>query len=320
VQRWRGRDGVPPGWGRCVVTIGVFDGVHRGHQQLIGRAVARARELGDLPTVLITFDPHPSEVLRPGSHPPQLTTLTRRAELVAELGVDAFWVLPFTHEFAHVAPAEFVHELLVDRLHASAVVVGRNFTYGYKAAGDVAELQRLGQRFGFEATGLDLVADGDRGRTVTFSSTYIRSSIAAGDVEAAADALGRPHRVEGVVVRGDQRGRELGYPTANVAATEHAAIPADGVYAGWFVRPGRDGGEERLPTAVSVGSNPTFSGQVRTVEAFVLDHTEDFYGQRVGVDFVGKVRGMTRFDSIEELITAMDGDVATTRGLLGLPG
>jgi riboflavin kinase/FMN adenylyltransferase len=303
-----------------VVTIGVFDGVHRGHQQLIGRAVARGVELGDLPTVLITFDPHPSEVLRPGSHPPQLTTLTRRAELVAELGVDAFWVLPFTHEFAHVAPAEFVHELLVDRLHASAVVVGRNFTYGYKAAGDVAELQRLGQRFGFEATGLDLVADGDRGRTVTFSSTYIRSSIAAGDVEAAADALGRPHRVEGVVVRGDQRGRELGYPTANVAATEHAAIPADGVYAGWFVRPGRDGGEERLPAAVSVGSNPTFSGQVRTVEAFVLDHTEDFYGQRVGVDFVGRVRGMTRFDSVEELITAMDGDVATTRGLLGLPG
>ena len=320
MQRWRGRDGVPPGWGRCVVTIGVFDGVHRGHQQLIGRAVERAGELGNLPTVLITFDPHPSEVLRPGSHPAQLTTLTRRAELVAELGVDAFWVLPFTHEFAHVAPAEFVHELLVDRLHASAVVVGRNFTYGYKAAGDVAELQRLGQRFGFEAIGLDLVADGDRGRTVTFSSTYIRSSIAAGDVEAAADALGRPHRVEGVVVRGDQRGRELGYPTANVAATEHAAIPADGVYAGWFVRPGRDGGEERLPTAVSVGTNPTFSGQVRTVEAFVLDHTEDFYGQRVGVDFVGRVRGMTRFDSIEELISAMDGDVATTRGLLGLPG
>jgi riboflavin kinase / FMN adenylyltransferase len=313
VQRWRGRDGVPPGWGRCVVTIGVFDGVHRGHQQLIARAVDRAGELGGLPTVLITFDPHPSEVLRPGSHPAQLTTLPRRAELVAELGVDAFWVLPFTHEFAHVAPAEFVHELLVDRLHASAVVVGRNFTYGYKAAGDVAELERLGQRFGFEALGLDLVADGDRGRTVTFSSTYIRSSIAAGDVEAAADALGRPHRVEGVVVRGDQRGRELGYPTANVAATEHAAIPADGVYAGWLVRHG-----ESLPAAISVGTNPTFSGQVRTVEAFVLDHTEDFYGQRVGVDFVGRVRGMTRFDSIDELIVAMDGDVATTRTLLGL--
>jgi riboflavin kinase/FMN adenylyltransferase len=297
-----------------VVTIGVFDGVHRGHQQLIGFAVERARELG-MPTTLITFDPHPSEVLRPGSHPAQLTTLTRRAELVAELGVDAFWVLPFTTDFAHVAPDEFVHELLVDRLHASAVVVGRNFTYGYKAAGDVDELERLGQRFGFEAIGLDLVADGDRGRTVTFSSTYIRSSIAAGDVQAAAVALGRPHRVEGVVVRGDQRGRELGYPTANVAATEHAAIPADGVYAGWFVRDG-----ERLPSAISVGTNPTFSGRVRTVEAFVLDHSEDFYGQRVAVDFVGRVRGMERFDSIDELVVAMDGDVATTRGLLGLPG
>lgn len=314
MQRWRGRDGVPPGWGRCVVTIGVFDGVHRGHQQLIGHAVARARELA-MPTTLITFDPHPSEVLRPGSHPAQLTTLTRRAELVADLGIDAFWVLPFTTDFAHVAPDEFVHELLVDRLHASAVVVGRNFTFGHRGAGDVDELGRLGQRFGFEAVGLDLVADGDRGRTVTFSSTYIRSSIAAGDVEAAADALGRPHRVEGVVVRGDQRGSEIGYPTANVAATEHAAIPADGVYAGWLVRDG-----ERLPAAISVGTNPTFSGRVRTVEAFVLDHSEDFYGQRVAVDFVGRVRAMERFDSVDELLVAMAGDVAVTRQVLGLSG
>lgn len=321
MQRWRGRDGVPSGWGRCVVTIGVFDGVHRGHQQLIGRAVDRARELGGLPTTLITFDPHPSEVLRPGSHPAQLTTLARRADLVAGLGVDAFWVLPFTTDFARVAPAEFVHELLVDRLHASAVVVGRNFTYGYKAAGDVTELQRLGERFGFEAIGLDLVAegvgpDGHGGPPVTFSSTYIRSAVAAGDVAGAAVALGRPHRVEGVVVKGDQRGRELGYPTANVAVTAHAAVPADGVYAGWFVRAREGGVEERLPTAVSVGTNPTFSGQVRTVEAFVLDHSEDFYGQRVGVEFVGRVRGMERFDSVEELIVAMDGDVATTRTLL----
>ncbi len=313
MQRWRGRDGVPPGWGRCVVTIGVFDGVHRGHQQLIGHAVERARELGGLPTTLITFDPHPSEVLRPGSHPAQLTTLARRADLVGELGIDAFWVLPFTTDFARVEADEFVHELLVDRLHASAVVVGNNFTYGYRAAGDVPELQRLGQRFGFEAIGLDLVADGDRGRTVTYSSTYIRSCIAAGDVEAAADALGRPHRIEGVVVKGDQRGRDLGYPTANVSPTAHAAVPADGVYAGWFIRDG-----EKLPTAVSVGTNPTFSGQQRTVEAFVLDHTEDFYGRRVGVEFVGRVRGQERFDSVEELITSMDGDVATTRKILGL--
>ncbi|MEJ2860455.1 bifunctional riboflavin kinase/FAD synthetase [Actinomycetospora flava] len=321
MQTWRGLDGVPSGWGRCVVTIGVFDGVHRGHQQLIARAVAHGRELG-LPTVLITFDPHPASVLRPGTHPARLTSLTRRAELVAELGVDAFWVLPFTTDLARVAPDEFVHELLVDRLHAAMVVVGRNFTFGYKAAGDVAELERLGQRFGFAAEGVDLVTEplgaapvgsSTVGSTVTFSSTYIRASIAAGDVRAAAEALGRPHRLEGVVVRGDQRGRELGYPTANVDCGEHAAIPADGVYACWFHHRG-----EVLPAATSVGTNPTFEGRRRTVEAFVLDHSEDLYGARVGVDFVERLRGMDRFDSLEDLIAAMDADVARTRDVLGI--
>jgi riboflavin kinase/FMN adenylyltransferase len=300
-----------------VVTIGVFDGVHRGHQQLIGRAVACARELG-LPTVLITFDPHPASVLRPGTHPARLTSLARRAELVAELGVDAFWVLPFTPDLARVLPDEFVHELLVDRLHAAKVVVGRNFTFGYRAAGDVAELVRLGERFGFAAEGVDLVSEhpghAPAGSAVTFSSTYVRACISAGDVRAAADALGRPHRLEGVVVRGDQRGRELGYPTANVDCGEHAAIPADGVYACWFLHRGR-----LRASAVSVGTNPTFSGRQRTVEAFVLDADEDLYGERVAVDFVDHVRGMDRFDSVDELLVAMDGDVARTRELLGVP-
>jgi riboflavin kinase / FMN adenylyltransferase len=314
VQRWRGLDGVPSGWGRCVVTIGVFDGVHRGHQQLIARAVEHGRALG-LPVVLITFDPHPASVLRPGTYPARLTSLTRRAELVAELGVDAFWVLPFTAELARVAPDEFVHELLVDRLHAAMVVVGRNFTYGYRAAGDVAELERLGQRFGFAAEGVDLVteASAPAGSSVTFSSTYIRACISAGDVRAAAEALGRPHRLEGVVVRGDQRGRELGYPTANVDCGEHAAIPADGVYACWFHHAGRV-----YAAATSVGTNPTFSGRERTVEAFVLDTHEDLYGARVAVDFVERLRGMDRFDSVDELIVAMDGDVARTRQVLGV--
>ena len=314
MQRWRGLDGVPSGWGRCVVTIGVFDGVHRGHQQLIARAVEHGKVLG-LPVVLITFDPHPASVLRPGTHPPRLTSLTRRAELVAELGVDAFWVLPFTPDLARVAPDEFVHTLLVDRLHAAMVVVGRNFTFGYRAAGDVAELERLGQRFGFAAEGVDLVAEpsSPAGSSVTFSSTYIRACIAAGDVRAAAEALGRPHRLEGVVVRGEQRGRELGYPTANLELGEHDAVPADGVYACWFHDRGR-----RRPAATSVGTNPTFSGRVRTVEAFVLDTHEDLYGARVAVDFVERLRGMDRFDSIEELVAAMDGDVARTREVLGV--
>jgi len=310
VQRWRGRDGVPPGWGRCVVTIGVFDGVHRGHQQLIGAAVEVGR-VRALPTVLITFDPHPAEVVRPGSHPARLTSLRRRADLVAELGVDAFLVLPFTGELARMSPAEFAHEVLVDRLHAAAVVVGRNFTFGHRAAGTVAVLDELGGRFGFAVDGVELTTDTARDH-VTFSSTYVRACIDAGDVEAAALALGRPHRVEGVVVHGYRRGRRLGFPTANIASPPYTALPADGVYAGRFVI-----GDRLLPAAVSVGSNPTFSGTERTVEAYVLDVDEDFYGHEVGVDLVARLRGQERYDGLETLIAAIENDVARTRAVLG---
>jgi riboflavin kinase/FMN adenylyltransferase len=309
VQRWRGLEAVPPGWGRSVVTVGVFDGVHLGHQQLISRAVLRARER-DLPAVVVTFDPHPAEVVRPGSHPARLTELRRRADLVAEFGVDAFLVLPFTTEMARMSPGEFAHEVLVDRLHAAAVLVGRNFTFGHRAAGDVTVLAELGRRFGFVVEGVELTtADGQDG--VTYSSTYIRSCIDAGEVEAAAAALGRPHRVEGVVVHGYRRGRQLGFPTANIATAPFTALPADGVYAGRFML-----GDRRLPAAVSVGSNPTFSGTVRTVEAYVLDVDEDFYGHEVGIDFVARLRGQERYDDLGELITAIRDDVARTRALL----
>ena len=297
---------MPGGWGRSVVTIGVFDGVHRGHAQLISRAVQRAREL-DVPAVLLTFDPHPSEVVRPGSHPAQLTTLRRRAELAEQLGVDVFCVLPFTVELSRMPPAEFVHELLVERLHVATVVVGENFTFGHKAAGDVDLLCTLGRRFGFTTEGADLLSQGE----VTFSSTYIRSCIDAGDVAAAAAALGRPHRVEGIVVRGDRRGSELGYPTANLSTPRYSAIPADGVYACRFVHRGRE-----LAAAVSVGTNPTFSGRERRVEAFVLDLDEDLYGEQVALDFVARLRGMERFESTAELVTQMDDDVARTRAVL----
>ena len=297
---------MPGGWGRSVVTIGVFDGVHRGHAQLIGRAVQRAQELG-VPAVLLTFDPHPSEVVRPGSHPAQLSTLRRRAELVEQLGVDVFCVLPFTVELSRMPPAEFVHELLVERLHVTAVVVGQNFTFGYKAAGDVDLLHTLGRRFGFTTEGAGLLSQGE----VTFSSTYIRSCIDAGDVAAAASALGRAHRVEGIVVRGDRRGTDLGYPTANLSTPRYAAIPADGVYACRFVHRGRE-----LAAAVSVGTNPTFSGRERRVEAFVLDLDEDLYGEQVALDFVARLRGMERFESPAELVTQMDDDVARTRAMV----
>ena len=311
MQRWRGLDAVPSGWGRSVVTVGVFDGVHRGHQQLIGAAVAAGRERG-LPTVLITFDPHPAEVVRPGSHPARLTSLPRRADLVAVLGVDAFLVLPFTAELARMTPAEFAHEVLVERLHAAAVLVGRNFTFGHRAAGNVAILTEFGGRFGFTVEGVELTTDNARDH-ITFSSTYVRACIDAGDVEAAAAALGRPHRVEGVVVHGYRRGRELGFPTANIASPPYTALPADGVYAGRFVIAGR-----HLPAAVSVGSNPTFSGTVRTVEAYVLDVYEDFYGHEVGVDLIARLRGQERYDDLGALVAAIENDVARTRVVLGV--
>ncbi len=259
MQRWRGQDEIPTDWGRCVVTIGVFDGVHRGHAELISHAVKAGRSRG-VPTVLMTFDPHPMEVVFPGSHPAQLTTLTRRAELVEEMGIDVFLVMPFTSDFMKLTPERYVHELLVERLHVVEVVVGENFTFGKKAAGTVNMMRKAGERLGFAVEGMSLVAEHHRDETVTFSSTYIRSCVDAGDVVAAAEALGRPHRVEGVVVRGDGRGKVLGFPTANVAPPMFSAIPADGVYAAWFtvlghgpimgtVTPG-----ERYQAAVSVGN------------------------------------------------------------------
>lgn len=324
MQRWRGQDEIPTDWGRCVLTIGVFDGVHRGHAELINHAVKAARSR-EVPAVLMTFDPHPMEVVFPGSHPAQLTTLTRRAELVEEMGIDVFLVMPFTSDFMKLTPERYVHELLVERLHVVEVVVGENFTFGKKAAGNVSMLRKAGERFGFAVESMTLVsevADADHDQTVTFSSTYIRSCVDAGDMIAATEALGRPHRVEGVVVRGDGRGRVLGYPTANVAPPMFSAIPADGVYAAWFtvlghgpvmgtVTPG-----ERYQAAVSVGTNPTFSGRTRTVEAFVLDTEADLYGQHVAVDFVARIRPQEKFDSVEDLIVAMDGDTEKARTIL----
>lgn len=325
MDRWRGQDDIPSDWGRCVLTIGVFDGVHRGHAELIARAVKSGRARG-VPTVLMTFDPHPMEVVFSGSHPAQLTTLTRRAELAEELGIDVFLVMPFTTDFMKITPERYIHELLVERLHVLDVVVGENFTFGKKAAGNVATLRKAGERFGFAVESVSLVADQHQAETVTFSSTYIRACVDAGDVVAAAEALGRPHRVEGVVVRGDGRGRGLGYPTANVAPPMHSAIPADGVYAGWFtvlghgpeagsVQPGR-----RYAAAVSVGTNPTFSGRTRTVEAYVLDTAADLYGQHVAVDFVARIRGQKKFDSVDKLVDAMGRDTEKARTILAAQG
>jgi riboflavin kinase/FMN adenylyltransferase len=248
VLRWRGLEATPGDLGRTVVTVGMYDGVHRGHQVLIGAAVSRARAMRR-PCLLLTFDPHPAEVVRPGSHPAILTSLDRKAELVAELGVDAMCVLPFTPEFMRLSPETFTHTVLVEQLHAAQVVVGENFTYGHKAAGNVQTLTVEGRRFGFAVEGIPLAAVDDD--AVTISSTYIRACVAAGDMASAGRALGRPHRVDGVVVRGDRRGRDMGYPTANVESPAFTAIPADGVYAGHLVtRDPRSGASRRQQSHV----------------------------------------------------------------------
>jgi riboflavin kinase/FMN adenylyltransferase len=292
-----------------VVTIGVFDGVHRGHQQIVGAAVARARALG-LPAVVLTFDPHPSEVVRPGSHPPMLTGRHVKAQLLEALGVDVMCVLPFTLEFSRLAPDEFVHAVLVERLHARVVIVGENFRYGQKAAGDVASLTASGRRFGFSVEGVPLQGSGE----TTWSSTYVRSCVDAGDVEGAAAALGRDHRIDGVVVRGDQRGRDLGYPTANLEPLPWSAVPADGVYAGRLLR----SSGAVLPAAISIGTNPTFAGRERRVEAYVLDAGPglDLYGEHVGLTFAARLRETLRFEGVESLVAQMDEDVLRARELL----
>jgi riboflavin kinase/FMN adenylyltransferase len=284
----------------------VFDGVHRGHQATIGHLVKRARDLG-VRSVVVTFDPHPAEVVRPGSHPAVLTEPARKAELIEALGVDVLCVVPFTQDFSRLPAEEFVHDVLVESLHSSLVVVGENFRFGHKAAGDVALLERLGRTFGFAVEGAPLVSAGD----TVFSSTYIRSCIDAGDVRTAAAALGRPHRLEGIVVRGDQRGREIGYPTANLSVHRYAAVPADGIYAGWLLRRG-----ERLRAAISIGTNPTFSGRERRVEAYILDFDGDLYGERVALDFVSRLRETLRFDGVEPLVAQIADDVSQTRAAL----
>lgn len=311
MQRWRGLEEIPEDWGRGVVTIGSYDGVHRGHQLIIGKTVARARELG-LPAVVVTFDPHPSEVVRPGSHPPLLAPQHRRAELMAELGVDAVLVHPFTLEFSKLSPADFVVKVLVDKLHARTVVEGPNFRFGHRAAGDVQLLAELGEVYDFDVMVVDLYERGQAGDGEPFSSTLIRRLVAEGDVRGAAEALGRPHRVEGVVVRGAQRGRELGYPTANVKTLPHTAIPADGVYSGWLLAEG-----ERMPAAISVGTNPQFDGVQRTVEAYAIDRVGlDLYDLQVSVDFQSYLRGQEKFATVDALIERMAQDVNEAKRLL----
>lgn len=308
---WRSLDDVPTELGPTAVVIGNFDGVHLGHQHVVSEARAAA-DAGDLTVVAVTFDPHPMAVLRPEHAPTTLTDLTTRARLLADAGVDQVLALPFDREIAAWSPEEFARRVLAETLHASVVVVGANFRYGARAAGDVATLTASGEELGFRAVGVAL----DGGPQV-WSSTYVRTCLAAGDVAGAAQALGRPFVVRGVVVRGDRRGRELGYPTANVPTSTMTAAPADGVYAGWLRR--LDTGEN-YPAAISVGTNPTFDGERdRRVESYVLDRDDlELYDVEVEVSFVERIRGMVKFEGIEALVETMRGDVVHTHEILGV--
>ncbi|HXH77911.1 bifunctional riboflavin kinase/FAD synthetase [Nocardioides sp.] len=310
MQIWSSLDDVPADFGPTVVTIGNFDGIHLGHQHVLQQAQTTAGELGVAKVVVVTFDPHPIAVLRPEHAPPTLTSIETRVRLLTEAGIDAVLVVPFDRDMAAWSPVEFIDRVLLDALSARAVVVGANFRFGNRAAGDVALLRRVGEERGFLVEGVDL----DGGPQV-WSSTYIRSCLAAGDVSGAAEALGRPFTVRGVVVQGDRRGRELGYPTANVPTPADEAAPADGVYAGWLTR--LDSGES-YPAAISVGTNPTFDGErERRVESYVLDRDDlELYGVEVEVSFVERLRGMVKFEGVEALVETMHDDVRRAREIL----
>jgi len=312
---WRGLDAVVADVGstprrRSVVTVGVFDGVHRGHQVIVSQVVRRARAL-QVPAVAITFDPHPLALLSPELAPALLTSIDRRAELLQEVGIDHVVVLPFTHELSRFSPEQFVEEVIINGLHASEVVVGSDFRFGHQAAGDVALLTDLGEKFDFGVEGVGLVGDG----RVRWSSTAVRTALLAGDVSAAAAILGRPHRVDGEVVTGDQRGGDLGFHTANVQAPLGMATPSDGVYAGRLSILDDEGATgEGFVAAISVGANTTFAGTERRIEAHCLDQSDlNLYGKSVGVEFVQRLRDMVTFDSADALIAQVAQDIEQTR-------
>lgn len=300
---------------RTVLTIGVFDGVHRGHQKVITETVRRARELSAT-AVVLTFDPHPMALLRPDRAPALLATLDHRVRLFRAYGADAALVLPFDAERSRQPAEDFVREI-AGVLNPAAIVVGSDFRFGFKAAGDVALLHRLGHELGFAVEALDR----DQGNP-EWSSSAIRKRLQSGEVQAANELLGHRFEIDGVVVAGaDRGGRVLGFPTANVPLSEQFAVPADGVYAGRLRR--LDGLPEAdpdwLPSAISVGTNPQFGEESRRVESYVLDVDLDLYDVPVAVEFVARLRGQQVFDSLPELATQMRADVERVRELI-VPG
>ncbi len=314
MHRWTDPAHTPEALRPCVLTLGNFDGVHRGHRAVLGALVEAGHRMG-LPSVAVTFDPHPVAVLHPERAPEILAPGEIRDDLIADAGVDGLLVLDFTTEFARQPPEDFVRAVFVRGLDARCVVVGMDTRFGYRNSGDVSTLADLGERLGFEVIALDDIGDGER-----YSSTVVRRLLRESDVAEAARILGRPHRVVGTVVHGHHRGRALGYPTANLGPDSLGLVPAEGVYAGWLTRLERDqeAADRTMPAAISVGTNPTFdTHDRRTVEAYVLDRDDlELYDERVMVEFTAHIRPTLRFESVEELKVAMAGDVARCRELL----
>ena len=308
MKTFKGLDAVPEGFGPSAVTIGKFDGVHNGHRAVIDR-LRRIARADDLRSVVVTFDRNPLALLAPDKCPDPLVSVRQKLELLGSTGIDATLLLPFDRALASVPATEFVERVLVDTLGAKAVLVGSDFRYGARGAGDVALLQDLGHTFGFTVEVVDDVRPED-GRRV--SSTWIRELLAEGDVAHAARLLGHAPTVSGIVVHGAKRGRELGFPTANLTPESEGLIPADGVYAGWLTDAGT-----RYPAAISVGDNPTFEGvPKKQVEAYVLDRELDLYDHVVDVEFVERLRGMVAFTSIPDLVETIRGDVERAREIL----
>jgi riboflavin kinase/FMN adenylyltransferase len=312
VQVIRDADNCPRPEEGTAVTIGFFDGVHLGHRVVIGEARRLAAELGARSAV-ITFDRHPATVVRPESAPPLLTDLDQRLELLATTGIDYAVVVHFDEARSLESAEDFVRHELVDCLGTRAVIVGADFHFGHGRKGDVELLERMGAEHGFEVDGIELVASGSEGAR-SVSSTAIRDALTTGDIEGANRMLGRPHEVRGVVQTGDARGRELGFPTANVAVPDGIQLPADGIYAGWYVRP--DGTEH--PAALSLGRRPTFYDDqpYSLLEAHLLDFSGDLYGEWASVRFVARLRGEKKFDSVEALVEQIGRDVGRAREVL----
>jgi riboflavin kinase/FMN adenylyltransferase len=306
MERLRGLDALPLTGGRSVVTVGFFDGVHIGHRAVLARTVERARER-DAPAIAVTFDRHPREVLTPGSEPRLLTSVERKAALIEGAGIDVLLVVEFTEEFSRWPADRFVADVLADGLHAEHCVMGANFTFGHKAAGNIDRLVEVGPAHGFTAERVELVDLG--GRRV--SSSSIREALAEGDLGWPEAALGRRYVLDGTVVRGAGRGHDLGFPTANLRTWPRLLLPGRGIYAG---RAEVDGGAH--VAAISVGTNPTFGTEPLHVESYLLDFDGDLVGREMAVEFWSYLRDEVRFDTAAALVDAMTEDVRRTRELV----